>query len=161
MKLQEITLKNQNNEDINFSDYKGKWLVLYFYPKDNTPGCTKEAQDFSDLSDEFKKLNCEIIGVSPDSIESHKKFTEKFNLKINLLSDSPKELIKSCEAWGIKKNYGKEYEGLIRTTLLINPELEVVKTWKNVRVRVKKKSGEVKHAELVLQELKKILDKDN
>lgn len=152
-----FVLNNQNDQEISLESLRGKWVVLYFYPKDNTPGCTKEACDFTESHNEYNKLDAVVLGVSPDSTASHRKFIEKQNITFDLLSDPEKEVHKSYGAWGLKKNYGKEYEGVIRSTFLINPEGEVAKSWKNVRVRVKRKAGEVRHADIVreaLQELK-------
>ena len=150
-------LKNKDNNKVKpLQDYKGKWVVLYFYPKDNTSGCTKEACDFTDLRKDFDKLDAEILGVSPDSTESHKKFIAKHNLEIILLSDSEKEIMKAYGAWGLKRNYGKEYFGIIRTTYIISPDQKIVAGWNNVKVRLKRKSGEVKHAEIVKAKLKEL-----
>ncbi|WP_297534822.1 peroxiredoxin [Thermococcus sp.] len=113
----------------------GKWTVLYVYPKDNTPGCTREASEFTELLGEFKKLGFQVIGVSKDSVQSHRRFKEKHGLKVRLLSDPDAELIKALGAWGKKKRYGREYEGVIRSTFIFNPEGEVV--WKKLNVRAK------------------------
>ena len=152
-KAPNFTLQNQDNKEINLSDYKGKWLVLYFYPKDNTSGCTKEACDFTDLRKDYAKLSAEIIGISPDSIESHQRFILKHHLNITLLSDVEKKVIKTYGAWGIKKNYGREYEGIVRSTFLISPDQKIAAIWEKVKVRVKRKSSEVKHAEIVREKL--------
>ncbi len=131
-------------------DYLGKWVVLYFYPKDNTSGCTKEAKGFTEMRGEFEKLGAVIIGVSKDSPKSHAKFIEKHNLKILLLSDEEHKVLEKYGAWGKKKNYGREYFGTIRTTFLIDHEGKIVKVWRNVRV-----NG---HVEKVLEELKKFVE---
>jgi len=132
-------------------DYiKKGWVVLYFYPKANTSGCTKEAIGFTELKEEFEKLGATIIGVSPDKPEKIKKFIDDHNLKILLLSDTEKEVLKAYGAWGKKKNYGREYEGVIRSTFIINPEGKVVKSWRNVRVKG--------HMEKVLETLKKLVN---
>ena len=134
--------------------------MLYFYPKDNTSGCTKEACDFTGEINEFRSLNAEILGVSPDSTSSHTNFIKKHKLKIILLSDIDKEVMKQYGAWGLKKNYGKEYEGAIRSTFLISPDGNIKDIWRSVKVRVKHKSGEIKHAEAVkikLEELQNLL----
>jgi len=159
MKAPDFNLKDQNNNYINLTDYQDKWLVLYFYPKDNTSGCTKEACDFTDLRKDYSQLDAEIIGISPDSIESHKKFISKHNLEITLLSDTEKEIMKAYGAWGLKKNYGKEYEGIIRSTFLISPEQKIAAVWSKVKVRVKRKSGEVKHAQIVKEKLAELKQK--
>jgi len=148
-----FTLPDQSENKINLKDFKENWLVLYFYPKDNTPGCTNEAVDFTSLKKEFNRLNTVVIGISPDSTESHRKFIEKYNLSIPLLSDIDKTVLKKYNAWGFKKNYGKEYEGVIRSTFLISPSGVIAAIWNNVRVRVKRKSSEVRHADVVLDKL--------
>ncbi len=147
----DFSLKDSQGKIISREDYLGKWLLLYFYPKDDTPGCSLEANDFSKLVSDFKDLEVEILGVSKDSTQSHCNFIEKYKLKINLLSDPDLQAIKAYKAWGIKKNYGKEYEGLIRSTFLINPQGKIVKYWSNVRAKG--------HAERVLKEVKKLLNK--
>lgn len=152
----DFELKDQDNNKVKLTDYKGKWLVLYFYPKDNTSGCTKEACDFTDLRSEYSKLNAEILGISPDSIESHKKFISQHDLEITLASDPDKGVMKKFDAWGLKKSYGKEYEGVIRTTYLISPKQQIVGSWSKVKVRVKRKSGEVKHAQIVRDKLNEL-----
>ncbi|MBC8385530.1 MAG: peroxiredoxin [Candidatus Cloacimonetes bacterium] len=157
-KAPDFKLLNQDNKEVKLSDYNGKWIVLYFYPKDNTSGCTKEACDFTDLRKEYAKLDAEIIGVSPDSIESHQKFVQKHNLGITLLSDTEKDVMKSYGAWGLKKNYGKEYEGVIRSTFLISPDQKIAAAWSKVKVRVKRKSGEVKHADVVKEKLVELVE---
>jgi peroxiredoxin Q/BCP len=144
----DFKLPNKDGEETSYEKFKGKWLVLYFYPKDNTPGCTIEAIEFTKLLPEFKKLSCEIVGVSPDSEKSHCNFYDKHKLKLILLSDKDKELAKKLGAYGTKKIYGKEIEGIIRSTFLINPEGKIVKEWKNVKA-----AG---HAKSVLEEFKKI-----
>jgi len=141
-------LENDEGKKVCFEDFKGKWIVLYFYPKDNTPGCTKEAKDFSERIDEFDKLNAVVLGVSPDSVESHRKFKEKRNLKVILLSDESKEILKTYGVWQKKKMYGREYFGVVRTTYLIDPEGTVRKVWKRVRVKG--------HVDKVLETLRKL-----
>ena len=117
------------------SDYLGKNIILYFYPKDNTKGCSIEANDFNNSINIFNKNNTIVVGVSKDTIESHKKFKEKNNLKFELLSDEKTIVLKKYKAWGLKKFLGKEYYGIIRTTVLINEKGKIVKTWSNVRVK--------------------------
>ncbi|WP_456484898.1 thioredoxin-dependent thiol peroxidase [Desulfurobacterium sp.] len=144
-------LKDDTGKETCLKDFKGKWVVLYFYPKDNTPGCTKEAEGFTEKLDEFKKLNAEVIGISPDSVESHRKFKEKKNLKVTLLSDPEHKVIEEYGVWKLKKRFGKEYYGVVRTTYLIDPEGKVAHVWKNVRVKG--------HVEKVLEMLKKLSEK--
>ncbi len=155
-KAPHFSLKNQDNKEVLLKDNKGKWVVLYFYPKDNTSGCTKEACDFTELVEDYKKLNAVIIGVSPDSTESHSRFIEKQNLGITLLSDPDKKIHKAYGAWGMKKNYGKEYEGVIRSTYIISPEGKIAETWNKVKVRVKRKDGETHHVDVVKERLKEL-----
>lgn len=149
-------LLNQNGETVSNTDFKGKWVVLYFYPKDNTLGCTNEAIDFTAALDEFAKLNAVVLGVSPDSPESHCRFIDKHSLGVTLLCDPEKTLMRELGAWGMKKNYGREFEGVIRSTFLISPDGEIAASWSPVKVRVKRKSGEVKHAEVVLEKLREL-----
>jgi len=155
-KAPDFCLYNQNNKKIKLKSFKDQWVILYFYPKDNTSGCTKEAIDFTALINKFKKKNAVILGVSPDGIDSHKKFKEKNKLGIELLSNPEKTVLKKYDAWGIKKNYGKEYEGVIRSTILISPEGVIKEIWRKVKVRVKKKDREIKHAEKVFEKLGEI-----
>ncbi len=116
-------------------DAKGKWLVLYFYPKDNTPGCTIEAIDFSSEQANFKKMGALIVGVSPDTVQSHEKFSAKQNLTITLAADPEKTTLQKYGVWQIKKNYGKEYEGVVRTTLIIDPQGKIAHVWSPVSVK--------------------------
>lgn len=152
-KAPEFSLLNEKDELVSLADFSGQWLVVYFYPKDDTPGCTKEACDFSDALDEFKGLNASVVGISADSIESHQKFIQKYRLGITLISDPDKVAHKAYGAWGLKKNYGKEYEGTIRSTFIVNPEGVIAAKWSNVRVRSKTKAGESKHADKVRDKL--------
>jgi len=114
------------------ADYRGKTVVLYFYPKDDTPGCTKEACGFRDLSDEFAQRDVVVLGVSPDGGEDHKKFAEKYNLPFPLLSDEDKEVMTAYGAYGEKMMYGKTRIGVIRSTTVIGPDGLVIKHWKKV-----------------------------
>ena len=117
------------------SDYLGKNIILYFYPKDNTKGCSIEANDFNSSLKTINENNAIVVGVSKDTIESHKKFKEKNKLKFELLSDEKTIVLKKYNAWGLKKFLGKEYYGIIRTTVLINEKGKILKTWSNVRVK--------------------------
>ena len=128
-------IPSSNNEEFELKKNKNKFLIIYFYPRDNTPGCTNEAKDFSKLYKEFKKLNCEIIGISKDSIESHKKFISKFKILFQLLSDEKIIVLKKYGSWGEKSMYGKKFMGIIRTTVLINPKGKITKIWSNVKVK--------------------------
>ena len=117
------------------SNYLGKNIILYFYPNDNTKGCSMEANDFNNSINIFNKNNSIVVGISKDTIESHKKFKEKNKLKFELLSDEKTIVLKKYNAWGLKKFLGKEYYGIIRTTVLINEKGKILKTWSNVRVK--------------------------
>ena len=152
-KAPDFRLPNQNDDPVSLSDFAGKYLVLYFYPKDNTSGCTKEAKDFTDLLEAFGQLNAAVIGIGRDSTQSHRNFIEKHNLRLTLLSDPEASVHKAYGAWGLKKQYGKEREGVIRSTFIISPEGDVAALWRNVRVRSKTKSGESKHADKVRAKL--------
>ncbi|WP_201352439.1 thioredoxin-dependent thiol peroxidase [Hydrogenimonas urashimensis] len=147
-KAPEFCLLNQDNVEICLRDLKGKWVVLYFYPKDLTPGCTTEACEFTEAMPDFEALDAVILGVSPDSPEKHQKFIEKKGLKITLLSEESKDVLKAYGAWGLKKLYGKEYEGVIRSTFLIDPEGRIAAVWPKVRVK-----GHVEAVKAKLEEL--------
>lgn len=124
-----------DGKQINLANYQGKYVVLYFYPKDSTPGCTAESKDFRDHYDQFEKLNAKIIGVSRDTVASHDKFKTKHCMPFDLISDRDEKL---CEHFGVigeKKMFGKAFRGLIRSTFLINPQGEVIHEWRKVKVR--------------------------
>ncbi len=125
-------LGGASGTEVRLEDYRGRWVVLYFYPKDNTPGCTVEAQEFSALKSRFEKLNAVILGMSPDSIKSHQNFTGKHDLQVELVSDPGHEILKQFGAWRLKKNYGKEYMGVARSTFLIDPSGVIRRTWSTV-----------------------------
>jgi len=147
-KAKGFCLMSHESKKMDLKDYRGKWLVLYFYPKDNTPGCTTEAVEFSALKPKFEKLNAEIVGVSADSVESHNKFREKHNLSITLLSDPGREAIGGYGAWREKLNFGVSALGIVRSTTLIDPEGNVAYKWEKVNA-----AG---HAEEVLSKLKEL-----
>lgn len=134
-KVAEFCLPNQDEEEICFRDIKGRWTVLYFYPKDNTPGCTTEACDFTAALPEFEDLNAIVLGISPDSPQKHRNFIEKKNLKITLLSDEDKDLCNAFGVWQLKKFMGKEYMGVVRSTFIIDPQGIVAAAWENVKVK--------------------------
>ncbi|MDR6749279.1 peroxiredoxin Q/BCP [Bacillus pumilus] len=142
----EIELTGDNGEKVKLSDFKGKHIVLYFYPKDMTPGCTTEACDFRDRHQSFAELDAVIIGVSPDSQDKHQKFKEKHDLPFLLLVDDEQKLSEAFGVWKLKKNFGKEYMGIERSTFLINKEGMLVKEWRKVKVK--------DHVEEALEELK-------
>jgi peroxiredoxin Q/BCP len=134
-KASNFKLPSSNNKTFEINKSLKQYLVIYFYPRDNTPGCTNEAKDFSKLYKEFKRLNCEIFGISKDSIESHKKFISKFKIPFQLLSDEKIVALKKYEAWGEKNMYGKKFMGIKRTTVLINSKGKIIKIWNNVKVK--------------------------
>jgi peroxiredoxin Q/BCP len=134
-KASNFKLPSSNNKTFEINKSLKQYLVIYFYPRDNTPGCTNEAKDFSKLYKEFKRLNCEIFGISKDNIESHKKFISKFKIPFQLLSDEKIIALKKYGAWGEKSMYGKKFMGIKRTTVLINPKGKIIKIWNNVKVK--------------------------
>lgn len=147
-KAPSFCLKDQEEKEVCLDDMKGDWKVLYFYPKDNTPGCTTEAVDFTCMVEDFSKEGAKIVGVSPDSIQSHLKFIGKHDLKLTLLSDPDHKALEEYGAWKKKKMYGKEYMGVERSTFLIDPDGDVKREWRKVKVKG--------HAEEVLQTLKEM-----
>lgn len=126
---------NQNNESISLADFKGKKLILYFYPKDDTPGCTAESCNLSDNYDAWIEKGYEVVGVSPDSVASHKKFAEKYGLKFNLIADTEKEILQAYGVWGEKNMYGKIYMGVIRTTYVINEDGAIEEVFEKVQTK--------------------------
>ena len=144
-KAPNFCLTETNGTEICLKDLEGKWVILYFYPKDNTKGCTIEAIDFTKSLAEFNKLGAVILGVSPDSIKSHQKFTEKHELKIQLLSDEEKNVLTSYGVWQEKSMYGRTYMGVVRSTVLIDPHGNIAEIWSKVRV--------ANHVESVKQKL--------
>ncbi|MGM9951195.1 MAG: thioredoxin-dependent thiol peroxidase [Lysinibacillus sp.] len=145
-KAPEFTLENEKGEQVSLSDFKGKNVVLYFYPKDMTPGCTTEACDFRDAHEDFASLNAVILGVSMDDASKHAKFIEKHGLPFSLLVDTDHEVAEKYGVWVLKKMYGREYMGIERSTFLINEEGVVVAEWRKVKVK--------NHIEQVLSHLK-------
>ena len=130
-----FTLQNENGEQVSLQDYQGKNVILYFYPKDLTPGCTTQACDFRDCYEDFSDLNAVILGVSLDDAAKHTKFIEKHGLPFSLLVDADHEVAEAYGVWTLKKNFGKEYMGIERTTFLINEQGIVEKEWRKVRVK--------------------------
>ncbi len=129
-KANQFTLPDQNGVMHSLRDYAGKWVVLYFYPKDNTPGCTLEACNFRDERESIARLgNAEVIGISKDSVSSHKKFSEKYNLNFTLLSDQSIETIQAYGAWQQKSMFGKKYMSIQRMTVIINPSGKIAKEY--------------------------------
>lgn len=134
-KAPEFSLPDENGHIHNLKDYKGKKVILYFYPKDNTPGCTVQAQGFGELNHNFEEKGAVIIGISKDSESSHKKFKEKFDLPFTLLSDTELKVIKAYDVWKEKKMFGKAGMGVVRTTYLINEEGVIEKAFSNVKAK--------------------------
>ncbi|WP_133207739.1 thioredoxin-dependent thiol peroxidase [Exiguobacterium sp. s168] len=135
MQAPTFTLPNAQGESISLEDYRGKKVVLYFYPKDSTPGCTTEACDFRDATQAFEENNTVILGVSADSQKRHQNFIAKYELPFQLLSDVDHEVCEQYGVWQLKKNYGKEYFGIVRSTFLIDESGEIVKEWRSVKVK--------------------------
>ncbi|HET7628735.1 MAG TPA: thioredoxin-dependent thiol peroxidase [Bacillales bacterium] len=134
-KAPDFTLPASNGEKVSLSDFKGKHVVLYFYPKDDTPGCTTEACDFRDRHGEFENLDTVILGVSPDPVASHEKFIDKYDLPFTLLADEDHEVAEKYGVWKLKNNFGKEYMGIERSTFVIDKEGNVAKEWRKVKVK--------------------------
>lgn len=145
-KAPQFTLPDSNGKKVSLKDYLGKKVVLYFYPKDMTSGCTREACDFRDAHPNFKKLNAVVLGVSADSSASHQKFSDKYDLPFTLLSDEDKKVLGKYDVWKEKSMYGKKYMGIERTTVVINEDGKIQKIFPKVKV-----NG---HIEEVLKELK-------
>ena len=145
IKAPNFKLESTSGEIIELNKIKSKYIVLYFYPKDDTPGCTLETKDFNKLLSKFKNLNSIILGISKDSIESHKKFKKKHSIKFDLLSDEEKKSIKAYKTWGKKKFMGREFMGQIRSSFVISKG-KILNEWRNVRVKG--------HAQEVLEFLK-------
>lgn len=131
----EFCVPNQDDVEICFRDIKGKWIVLYFYPKDNTPGCTTEACDFTTTLPAFDDLDAIVMGVSPDSPAKHRNFIEKKDIGFTLLSDEEKTMCEAYGVWQLKKFMGKEYMGVVRTTFIINPDGKIAQIWDKVKVK--------------------------
>ena len=144
-------LPSTNKKNYSLKDSLGKYVVIYFYPKDDTPGCTIETNDFNKLLPKFKKLNCEVLGVSKDSLKSHDKFRDKYKIKFDLLADEKLEVLKKYKVWGKKKFMGREFMGVIRSSILIDKKGKILKVWDNVKVK--------DHAKEVLETLNNIIKK--
>jgi thioredoxin-dependent peroxiredoxin len=147
-KAHDFTVKNSYEQEISLSDFQGKWVVLYFYPKDNTPGCTLEALEFTALKKEFHKHNAVVIGLSTDSCASHAKFTNKHNLDLVLLSDPDHAVAENYGVWKPKKFMGKEFLGVVRSTFLINQQGIIAYSWPKVSAKG--------HAQAVLDKLREL-----
>ena len=147
-KAPNFVLPSTSIDKYSLKDSAGKYVVIYFYPKDDTPGCTIETNDFNKLLSKFKKLDCEIYGISKDSLKSHNKFKDKYKVKFDLLADEEIKVLKKYKVWGKKKFMGREFMGIIRTTFLIDKKGKIIKIWENVKVK--------DHAKEVLGTLKNI-----
>ena len=148
IKAPNFELLSTSKKNYSLKDSIGKYVVIYFYPKDDTPGCTIETNDFNKLLTKFKKLECEIYGISKDSLKSHDKFRDKYRIKFDLLADEELITLKKYKVWGKKKFMGREFMGIIRTTFLIDKKGKIIKIWGNVKVK--------DHAKEVLDTLKNI-----
>ena len=144
-KAPDFAIPNQNGDIINLKSFEGKWSVIYFYPRDDTPGCTVEAKEFTDLNQKFEKQGCVVVGISPDNEAKHCKFIEKHELNIELLADTDKTMLADYGVWQEKSMYGKTYMGVVRTTYLINPNGSVAEAWTKVKAKG--------HAEAVFERL--------
>ena len=149
-KAPNFNLPSTTKEKYSLKDSIGKYLVLYFYPKDDTPGCTIETNEFNKLLIKFKKLDCEVYGISKDSLKSHEKFKGKYKIKFDLLADEELKVLKQYKVWQKKKFMGREFMGVVRTTYLIDKKGKILKVWNNVKAK--------DHAKEVLETLKKIIN---
>jgi peroxiredoxin Q/BCP len=131
----DFTLPASNGSNVSLRDYRGKKLVIYFYPQDNTPTCTQESCDFRDYNGKFAEIGVEVMGISPDDLKAHDKFITKHELPFLLLSDPDHQVAEQFGVWAWKKLYGREYMGIVRSTFLIDEEGRIVKEWSKVRVK--------------------------
>ena len=150
-KAPDFNLPSTSKDKYSLKDSIGKYVVIYFYPKDDTPGCTIETNDFNKLLSKFKKLECEVYGISKDNLKSHDKFRDKYKIKFDLLADEELTVLKKYKVWGKKKFMGREFMGIIRTTFLIDKKGKIIKIWENVKVK--------DHAKDVLETIKNISKK--
>ena len=150
-KAPDFKLPSTSKDKYSLKDSIGKYVVIYFYPKDDTPGCTIETNDFNKLLSKFKKLECEVYGISKDNLKSHDKFRDKYKIKFDLLADEELTVLKKYKVWGKKKFMGREFIGIIRTTFLIDKKGKIIKIWENVKVK--------DHAKDVLETIKNISKK--
>ena len=149
MKALSFILPSTSKKNFTLKETSGKYVVLYFYPKDDTPGCTIETNEFNKLFSKFKKLECEIYGISKDSLKSHDKFRDKYKIKFDLLADEDLKVLKKYKVWKKKKFMGREFMGVVRTTYLIDKKGQILKIWNNVKAK--------DHAQEVLETLKSII----
>ena len=150
-KAPDFKLPSTSKDKYSLKDSIGKYVVIYFYPKDDTPGCTIETNDFNKLLSKFKKLECEVYGISKDNLKSHDKFRDKYKIKFDLLADEELTVLKKYKVWGKKKFMGREFMGVLRTTFLIDKKGKIIKIWDNVKVK--------DHAKEVLETLKNLSSK--
>jgi len=150
-KAPDFKLPSTSKDIYSLKDSIGKYVVIYFYPKDDTPGCTIETNDFNKLLSKFKKLECEVYGISKDNLKSHDKFREKYKIKFDLLADEELGVLKKYKVWGKKKFMGREFMGVLRTTFLIDKKGKIIKIWDNVKVK--------DHAKDVLETIKNLSKK--
>ena len=150
-KAPDFKLPSTSKDKYSLKDSIGKYVVIYFYPKDDTPGCTIETNDFNKLLSKFKKLECEVYGISKDNLKSHDKFRDKYKIKFDLLADEELTVLKKYKVWGKKKFMGREFMGIIRTTFLIDKKGKIIKIWENVKVK--------DHAKDILETIKNISKK--
>ena len=146
MKALNFVLPSTSKKKFILKDKLGKYVVLYFYPKDDTPGCTIETNEFNKLLPKFKKLECEVYGISKDSLKSHDKFRDKYKIKFDLLADEELKVLKKYKVWKKKKFMGREFMGVVRTTYLLDKKGQILKIWNNVKAK--------DHAKEVLETLK-------
>ena len=147
-KAPNFNLPSTSNKKYSLKNSIGKYVVLYFYPKDDTPGCTIETNEFNKLLSKFKKLECEVFGISKDSLKSHDKFKDKYKIKFDLLADEELKVLKKYKVWKKKKFMGREFMGVVRTTYLLDKKGQILKIWNNVKAK--------DHADEVLETLKNI-----
>ncbi len=147
-KAPNFNLPSTSNKKYSLKNSIGKYVVLYFYPKDDTPGCTIETNEFNKLLSKFKKLECEVFGISKDSLKSHDKFKDKYKIKFDLLADEELKVLKKYKVWKKKKFMGREFMGVIRTTYLLDKKGQILKIWNNVKAK--------DHAKEVLETLESI-----
>ncbi len=148
VKAPDFSLPDQDGVIHSLKEYKGKWLLIYFYPKDNTPGCTKEACSLRDMFPNFRKNDMAVVGVSADSVASHKKFATAYELPFTLLADTQKEMINAYGVWQKKKFMGREYMGIVRSSFLIDPKGKIVKVYEKVKPEI--------HGKEVSEDLKQL-----
>lgn len=147
-KAPDFTLPDQSGEQHSLKNYRGNWVLLYFYPRDNTPGCTKEACALRDVKEDFSRLDAVVLGVSTDSAKSHQKFVDKYDLNFTLLADEDKDVVKTYDVWGPKKFMGREFLGTKRMSFLIDPNGNIAKAYEKVKP--------AQHAEEVLKDLEEL-----